>query len=59
MGKEMIKTYMELGALATFFVLVLTLLYKYFNQKICIEKDKNEVSSMVLDPTQGDLLTSF
>ena len=57
MEKEVIKTYMELGALATFFVLVLTLLYKYFNQKICIEKDKNEVSSMVLDPTQSDLLT--
>jgi hypothetical protein len=57
MEKEIIKTYMELGALATFFVLVLTLLYKYFNQKICIENDKNEVSSMVLDPTQSDLLT--
>ena len=57
MEKEIIKTYMELGALATFFVLVLTLLYKYFNQKICEEKNTNEVSSMVLDPTQSDLLT--
>ena len=57
MEKEIIKTYMELGALATFFVLVLTLLYKYFNQKICEEKHPNEVSSMVLDPTQSDLLT--
>jgi len=57
MEKDIIKTYMELGALATFFVLVLTLLYKYFNQKICEEKHPNEVSSMVLDPTQSDLLT--
>lgn len=57
MKMDIIKTYLELGALATFFVLVLTLLYKYFNQKILREKDSHKVSPMVLNPTQSDLLT--
>jgi hypothetical protein len=57
MEKDIIKTYMELGALATFFVLVLRLLYKYFNKKICEAKDSHEVLPMLLNPTQSDLLT--
>ena len=57
MEKDIIKTYLELGALATFFVLVLRLLYKYFDKKICEAKDSHEVLPMVLNPTQSDLLT--
>lgn len=59
---SIVKTYMELGALATFFIIALTLLYKYFDKVIAGQtKDTPEVllkksQAKVNRLTQSDLL---